>query len=157
MFLPNTNNYIQNLQAIKENADRQMRELQSQQNFYQQQPQGITQNFQITPNYNNSELEGKIVNSIKEVEDTFVIKTGVFLSSDFSMLYIKDLSGKIRTFKTEEVIELDEKDKQILALQDEIKKLKGEYTNDESTNEQVIESTTKTKSTKLQSNKPSNE
>ena len=146
-FIPNTTNYMQSLQAIKDNADRQMRELQSQQNYYQ--PPQVTQNFQLAPMNNQNELEGKFVSDIKEVEDTFVIKTGVFLTSDLSMLWVKDSSGKIRTFNTNEVIELDEKDKEILALKDEIAKLKGDNNGEQYTNEYVVKSTTKKKSTKL--------
>ena len=76
-----------------------------------QQPlQPITQNFQITPTQNNSELEGKYANNIDEVKNTFVLKTGIFTNKDFSIVWIKDVTGNIRTFKTEELIELDPKD-----------------------------------------------
>ena len=78
----------------------------------------ITQNFQIAPTQtNSSDLEGKFVKDIEEVKNTLVLKTGVFINNDYSTIWIKDATGNIRTFNTTEVIELDEKDKQIIELQ----------------------------------------
>ena len=56
------------------------------------------------------------------------MKTGVFVTKDFSTLFVKDVSGNIRTFKTEEVIEKDEKDMQIQALQEELNNMKAMMT-----------------------------
>lgn len=133
MYTNNSQFYMQNLQDMKDRIDRQMNQIQMQnQNQMQtQQPQAITQNFQLAPtqNSNSSELESKYAENIEQVKNTFVIKTGVFLNKDFSTLWIKDISGNIRTFKTEEIIELDDKDKEILMLKKEIENMKGMINN----------------------------
>lgn len=128
-YYPNNQYYMQNmqdLQNMKDRIDRQMQQIQ-QQNQVQQQPvqQPITQNFQLAPNPNNNELESKYVNSVDEVKNTFVMKTGVFLNKDFTNLWIKDVTGNIKTYRLEEVIELDPKDKEILMLKRQIEEMKG--------------------------------
>ena len=135
-----------------------MRQLQQNQ-FQSQQPmQPITQNFQLAPTQGNSDIEGKYANNIDEVKNTFVIKTGIFTNKDFSTIWIKDVTGNIRTFNTQEVIELDEKDKQIIALQKQINEMKGMMLNgNESDNVNVNESITKKKSTRISNDKSSNE
>lgn len=119
--------YIQNLQDMRDRIDTQIRNYQQAQ-AQNQQPitQPITQNFQIAPTHNTSnELESKYVNNIEDVKNTFVMKTGLFTNKDFSTIYVKDVSGNIRTFKTEEIIEMDEKDKEIITLKKELEEMKG--------------------------------
>ncbi len=147
--------YINDLQKMRDRIDNQIR--QYQQNQFQPMAQPITQNFQITPSQNVSDLESKYVENIDEVKNTFVMKTGLFINKDFSTLWIKDVSGNIRTFKLDEVIELDEKDKEISLLKKQIKEMKGVIENAKqydstNANEQIAD----TKSTKLQSNKRGN-
>ena len=156
-YYPNNQYYLQNmqdLQNMKERIDRQMQQIQ-QQNQVQQQPvqQPITQNFQLAPNINNNELESKYVNSIDEVKNTFVIKTGVFLNKDFSILWIKDVTGNIRTFKTEEVFEMDEKDKEILMLKRQIEELKGVINYESDGNNSNNDESNEIKNTKKLSNR----
>ena len=159
MNYPMYNNqfYINDLQNMKDRIDNQMRQLQQQQ---QQQPiaqQPITQNFQITPQTSNNELESKYAENIDEVKNTFVIKTTLFINKDTSQLWIKDVGGNIKTFELEETIELDEKDKKILELQKEIKELKGEKANDKQCdgNANVNDTTSNKKSTNVQYDKSS--
>ena len=127
-YYTNSQFYMQDLQNMRDRIDRQMQQFQQSQ---MQQPvqQPITQNFQLAPNPNNNELESKYANSIDEVKNTFVMKTGVFINKDFSTLWIKDVTGNIRTFKTEEVIEMDEKDKEIMMLKKQIQEMKGMMSN----------------------------
>jgi hypothetical protein len=132
---------MNDLQNMRDRIDNQMRQLS------QYQPTPITQNFQITPS--TSDLEGKYAENIDEVKNTFVTKTGVFINKDTSTLWIKDVSGNIRTFKTEEVVELDEKDKQINQLKEELERMKGELENAKSIISNTNESITSKKSTKL--------
>jgi hypothetical protein len=132
---------MNDLQNMRDRIDNQMRQLS------QYQPTPITQNFQITPS--TSDLEGKYAENIDEVKNTFVTKTGVFINKDTSTLWIKDVSGNIRTFKIEEVVELDEKDKQINQLKEELERMKGELENAKSTISNTNESITSKKSTKL--------
>ena len=158
-YYQNNQFYMQDLQNMKDRIDRQMQQVQqmNQNQIQNQQPVPITQNFQLAPNSNNNELESKYVNNIDEVKNTFVMKTGVFINKDFTSLWIKDVTGNIRTFKTEEVIELDPKDKEIQMLRNEIEKMKGmmsnavEYDNTD-IDEPVKKQTTKAVSTNKRSN-----
>ena len=134
-------NYMQDLQNMRDRIDNQMRQL--------AQPQPITQNFQIS---NIGDLEGRYANDINEVKNTFVTKLGLFISKDYSTLWIKDVSGSIRTFKTEEVIELDEKDKQINELKTELERVKGELENAKSNVENDVKPITSKKPTRISDN-----
>ena len=147
--------YIQELQSMKDRIDTQMRQLQQQNQQIPQQP--ITQNFQIAPTQNNIELEAKYVNNIDEVKNTFVIKTGLFINRDFTKLWIKDITGKIRTFEISEIVEIDEKDEEINKLKKEIEKMKGMIANERNDNNSNIDEQFESKSTtKLSNRKQSN-
>nr|DAJ75902.1 MAG TPA: hypothetical protein [Caudoviricetes sp.] len=155
-YANNSQFYMQNLQDMRDRIDSQIRNYQQNQT---QQPvtQPITQNFQLAPNPTNNELEAKYVDNIEAVKNTFVIKTGIFLNKDFSTLWIKDVTGKIRTFATEEIIEMDEKDKEIYQLKKQIEEMKGMIENDnKSDNTNVDDEITKTKSSRVSSSKRSN-
>jgi hypothetical protein len=152
-YANNSQFYMQNLQDMRDRIDSQIRNYQQNQT---QQPvtQPITQNFQLAPNPTNNELEAKYVDNIETVKNTFVIKTGIFLNKDFSTLWIKDVTGKIRTFATEEIIEMDEKDKEIYQLKKQIEEMKGMIENDnKSDNTNVDDEITKTKSSRVSSSK----
>lgn len=151
-YYPNNQFYINDLQQMKEKIENQIK--QYQQNM--QQPAPITQNFQIAPQNNNG-LESKYAENIDEVKNTFIMKLGVFVNKDYSTLWVKDYTGNIRTFKTEEITELDEKDKEIFALRKEIEEMKGMIINAKSDNTNVDEQTTKSKSTRISNNTKSNE
>lgn len=151
-YYPNNQFYMQDLQNMKDRIDSQMRQLQNQQPV--QQP--ITQNFQLAPQNTNTELESKYADNFDEVKNTFVMKTGIFTKRDFSTIWIKDVSGNIRTFKTEEIIELDEKDREILDLQRQLNELRGEIENAKSVNTDTVESIENKKSTRTSSNSKSN-
>ena len=129
---PYNQNNIQQMEQIRDQWDAKIQLAQQQQQQYQmqQQPvaptQPITQNFQLAPqSNNNSEIESRYAENIDEVRNTFVMKTAIFATKDFSTIWLKDVSGNIRTFKTEEIIERDEKDIQIQALQEELKSMKN--------------------------------
>ena len=70
-------------------------------------------------------------------------------------LWLKDVSGNIKTYTLTEVIELDEKDKQIIELQKQIEELKGDVLNAKSDNVNVNESITRKKPSNVSSNKSS--
>ncbi len=149
--------YMQELQNMKDRIDGQIRQYQQQNQVQQTMPQPITQNFQLAPNPSNNELESKYANNIDEVRNTFVMKTGIFINKDFSTLWIKDVTGNIRTFNTEEVIEMDEKDKEIYQLKKQIQEMKGMITNaNESINTDDDVEIASKKSTRVSSNKSSN-
>ena len=133
-YYSNNQYYMQNmqdLQNMREKIDRQMQQMQQlNQSQMQQQPVPITQNFQIAPNPTNNELESKYANSIDEVRNTFVMKTGVFVNKDFTSLWVKNTNGDIKTFRLEEVVEIDPKDKEIQMLRNELEKMKGMILNE---------------------------
>ena len=158
-YYQNNQFYMQDLQNMKDRIDNQMKQMQQfNQNQMQQQPvPQINQSFQLAPNPSNNELESKYVNNIDEVRNTFVMKTGVFINKDFTSLWIKDVTGNIRTFKTEEVIELDPKDKEILMLKKQIEDMKGMMSNAvEYDNTDVDESVKKQVTKAVSTNKRSN-
>lgn len=155
-YYGNNQFYVQDLQNMRDRIDRQLNQLQHQ-NQMQQIPQPITQNFQLAPQQTNNELESKFVNSLDDVKNTFVMKTGLFTNKDFSILWVKDVTGNIRTFRTEEVVELDEKDKEIAELKQQINEMKGMIANatkrDNSNFNEPIEVK---KSSRISNNKQSN-
>ena len=164
-YYPNNQIYMQNmqdLQNMRDKIDRQMQQVQQMnQNQMQQQPTptNLTQNFQLAPNPTNNELESKYANNIDEVKNTFVMKTGVFLNKDFTTLWIKDVTGNIRTFRTKEVIDLDPKDKEILMLKKQIEEMKGmiNYGNESDVNNSDFNEPDESKATtKLSSRSKSN-
>ena len=126
MAYPVYNNqfYMQELQNMRDKIDTQMRQVQQQNQIQQPIPQ-VTQNFQIAPNPVSNELESKYADNIEDVKKTFVMKTGIFVNKDYSRLWIKDVSGNIRTFITEEVVEMDDKDREIYNLKKQIEEMKG--------------------------------
>ena len=159
MFSNNNPMYMQNLQSLQDMRDRIDNQIKSYQQTQMQQPvaQPITQNFQLAPTQTNNELESKYADNIETVKNTFVMKTGIFLNKDFSTLWVKDVTGNIRTFRTEEVIEMDEKDKEIYQLKKQIEEMKGMMSNaNESVNANVNEQITKSKPPRVQNDKRSN-
>ena len=163
-YYPNNQYYMQNmqdLQNMREKIDRQMQQMQQlNQNQMQQQPvPNVTQNFQLAPNPSNNELESKYVNNIDEVKGIFVMKTGVFLNKELNTLWIKNTNGDIRTFKLEEIIEIDERDKEILMLRKQIEEMKGmiNYANESDVNNTDNDGADESKNaTKLSNNKRTN-
>lgn len=161
MFSNNNNPmYMQNLQSLQDMRDRidsQMKQMQQQNQVPQPIAQPITQNFQLAPTQTNNELESKYADNIETVRNTFVMKTGIFLNKDFSTLWVKDVTGNIRTFRTEEIIEMDEKDKEIYMLKKQLEEMKGMISNaNESANANVNEQITNSKPPRLQNDKRSN-
>lgn len=165
-YYQNNQYYMQNmqdLQNMREKIDRQMQQMQQfNQNQMQQQPAptNLTQTFQLAPQINsNSELQCQYADNIDEVKGIFVMKTGVFLNKELNTLWIKNTNGDIRTFKLEEIIEIDERDKEILMLRKQIEEMKGmiNYANESDVNNTVINESNESKTTtKLSNNKRTN-
>lgn len=153
-YYQNNQYYMQNmqdLQNMKERIDKQMQQMQQfNQNQVQQQPvPNVTQNFQLAPNPLNNELESKYANNIDEVRNTFVMKTGVFLNKDFTSMWVKTTDGNIKTFKLEEIVEMDEKDKEIIMLKKQIEEMKGmiNYGNESNVNNSDYDESNESKTT----------
>lgn len=141
--------YLQDLQNMRDKIDNQMRQL-NQNAMQPNNPPAINQTFQLAPNQTNQDLEAKYATNIDEVKNTLVMKTGIFTNKDYSIIWIKDITGNIRTFDTKEVIELDEKDKKILELEKQIENMKGMMLNAKSDNVDVNEPITVKKSSKTE-------
>lgn len=109
-----------------------------------QQP-AINQTFQLAPT-NMNELDAKFVGSVNDVKNLLAMKDTLCVSPDYSFLWLKKADGSIKSYKMEEVIELDEKDKMILSLQKQIDELKGSMTNVKSDGADVNEQPAKKKS-----------
>lgn len=162
-YYPNNQFYMQNmqdLQNMREKIDRQMQQMQQlNQNQMQQQPTptNLTQNFQLAPNPINNELESKYANNIDEVRNTFVMKTGIFVNKDFTSMWVKTTDGNIKTFKLEEIVEIDEKDKEIVMLKKQIQEMKEMISNESNVdNTDYDESDESKNATKLSNNKRTN-
>jgi hypothetical protein len=140
------NNYsIQQMEQIRDGWDAkiqmaQQQNQQPQQQVMPNQPTNLTQNFQLAPQTNNnSELESRYAENIDEVKNTFVMKTGVFVTKDYSTMWIKDVSGNITAFRTEEIKELDDKDIQIQNLQRELNDMKQLVSQSVAANQHTLE------------------
>lgn len=141
--------YMQDLQAMRDRIDQQMRNAQQYQSQMAQTPQ-INQTFQIAPNQSLNELEGKYVNNIEEVKNTLTLKNTLFVDKEMKNLWFKGTDGNIKTYTLSEVVELDEKDKQIILLQRQIEEMRGMMLNaKQPVNDNVDESVTNTKSTNV--------
>lgn len=149
MYNPNSM-YMQDLMNMRERIDQQMRQAQQQYQQPMQQPTAINQTFQLAPNQNLNDLDGKYANNIDEVKNTLTLKNTLFIDKESKNLWIKNADGTIKTYTLTEVIELDEKDKQILALQEQINQLKGVVANArQSDNSNVVQSNTNEQSSNV--------
>ena len=99
-------------------------------------PTNLTQNFQLTPQYNQM----RYVNSLEDVKKEVVVIDTPFFSRDLSVLWLKNAKGDIRGFELNEIIPKDNKDMQIEFLQTQIEELRKEIKRNESINDDVNES-----------------
>jgi len=154
----NQEQYIRNLQNIKNETEQRLQQAMQYQNIPQNTP-SINQTFQIAPNqYNsNNDYDAKTAKSVDDVKNTLAMKTTLFLNDNKDTLWIKDVNGNVKTYALQEVIELDEKDKKILELQKQIDELKGEIANGKNDTKYAIKELTKSKSTNVSTNNVDNE
>lgn len=153
-FTPNPYNtqYIQNLQNLQRETEQRIQQAMNPPMNPMQQP-AINQTFQLANSNNTMDFDAKYAKDINEVKNTFVIKTGLFINSDLTTLWLKDVSGSVRTFTLSEVIELDEKDKEILALRQQIDEMKEMINYGKSRTTNADEPNTSKKSTRVSNNK----
>ena len=122
------NSIIQEMQSMKDRLDRTMQQYQQTQNQFmpqnQQQPTNLTQNFQLAPQGNITDFDGKYAENVEEVKNTLVYKNCLFVNKDMSILWFKAVNGTIKTYTLVEVIERDEKDKEIDDLKKQIEDMK---------------------------------
>lgn len=120
--------YQQDLLNMRERIDKQLQNT-------QQPPQNnqvpITQNFQLAPNQTQSGI--KYASSIDDVKKELVFTDTLFINKEHTLLWQKDASGEIKSYEVKEIIEMDEKDRQIALLMEKINKLEKEMNTNEST------------------------
>lgn len=125
------NPYYNSAQTSMDRIDNQIKELESMRNQLQrtmpQQP-AINQTFQIAP---TNQGGYKTAESLEEVNKELVFADTIFVTKDFSKLWLKSVSGDVRTYTLTEVVEKDEKDIMIEDLQKQINELKGRLENEE--------------------------
>ena len=157
MYGNNGQYYMQNLQDMRDRIDNQIKSYQQTQMQQPQMPTNLTQNFQITPQTNNSEIQAKYVTNINDVKNTFVMTTGIFVNKEMNTLWLKNINGDIRTFNLQEIIEQDEKDIEIQNLRNELERMKGMIFNaNESVNADANVEVANEKSSRVQNGKRSN-
>lgn len=116
---PNMNNMYNSQNSI-DKINTQLAELERMKQQLQQAMQpSINQTFQLAPQ--NSFL--KIVDSIDDVEKELAVTDTPFVNKDYSILWIKNNKGEIRTFNIQEVKPKDEKDALIENLQYQVYQL----------------------------------
>ena len=156
MFNPYFNQqYQQDLLNMKERIDRQLQQAQNQPQM--QQPVPITQNFQLAPNQNQNGI--KYANTIDDVKKELVFADTLFVNKEYTQLWLKNALGEVKTYKLEQIIELDEKDRKINELMAKINMLESEMKNNESTtngNANVNATSSKSKSSSVSNGKSSN-
>lgn len=141
----NNQMYMQDLQGLRDRIDRQM------QMANQNQPQStpITQNFQLAPNQNNGI---KYVNSIDDVKKELVFTDTLFVNKEYTLLWVKNASGEVKTYELKEKIIRDEKDLKIEELEAKIDRLIKEKENEQYANENDAGATSSKKPTNGKSN-----
>lgn len=117
------NRQIEDLQNLKNQMQNPMQMMNTQ-------TPAINQTFQLSnPQNSTADFDGKYVSNIDEVKNTLALKNTLFVNKEMNTLWLKDVSGNIKTYTLAEVIELDPKDKEILELKKEIENMKGMIAN----------------------------
>lgn len=148
MYNPYNNQmYMQDLQGLRDRIDRQM-QLANQNQPQTQTPQ-INQNFQITPTQNNGI---KYVNTIDDVRKELVFADTLFVNKEYSLMWLKNASGYIKSYELKEIVELDQKDQKIKELEEKINMLMKEKENEQYANKNATGSVTNKKPTNGKSN-----
>lgn len=148
----NNQMYMQDLQAMRDRIDAQMRQLQQPQ---VQQTPAINQTFQLSNPSNVSDFDGKYAKDMEEVKSTLTLKNTFFVDKEMKNLWVKNASGEIKTYSLAEVIELDPKDKKIAELEQQINDMKGMILNARNVDENVNGATTSKKSADVSNDKSS--
>ena len=125
----NQQTYQQDLMNMRDRLDKQIQ--QSQMTMQQPQQAPITQNFQLAPNQNQNTI--KYANTIDDIKKELVFSDTLFVNKEYTLLWLKNALGEVKTYKLEEVIEIDEKDKKINELMAKIEHLESEMKKNEST------------------------
>ena len=91
-------------------------------------PAAINQNFNIVaPSVND--FDAKFIDSYEEVKKAEVTRNTIFMNTSEPIFYMKMVDGEIKSYKFEEIVILDERDKKMMELENKINELmKGRET-----------------------------
>lgn len=117
----------------------------------------INQTFQLANTNNMNDFDGKYANNVDEVKNTLALRNMLFVNKEMDILWLKDVTGNIKSYTLTEIVELDEKDKKIIELEKQIESMKGMILNAKSDNVNVDEPIAKSKSTNVPNDKSSKE
>ena len=141
-------NYIQELQNMKDRIDRQLQQVTQP----QQQAPNIHQTFQLAPTQN--QITMRFANN--DVNKELVFGDTPFFSKDLSIMWLKNVKGEVKSYELKEIIQKDEKDLMIESLQLQIDELKkGMIKDAKSNSDDVDESIKSEKSTNVSSGRTS--
>ena len=85
-------------------------------------PAAINQNFNIVaPTIND--FDAKFIDSYDEVKKAEVTRNTIFMNTSEPVFYMKMVDGEIKSYKFEEIVILDERDKKIMELENKINEL----------------------------------
>lgn len=146
-YYANANAYnLQEMQNLRERIDKQIAQMQNPQPFMPQ-PQ-IQQTFQLNnPQQNLTDFDGKYTEGLDDVSNTLVLKNTLFLTKDMSTMWLKDVTGNVKKYSLNEIVEKDEKDLKIDELTKQIEDMKIMISNQLAQN-QSVEEPVKPKTTK---------
>lgn len=143
-------NYIQELQNMKDRIDRQLQQMTQP----QQASPNIHQTFQLAPTQN--QITMRYASTIDDVNKELVFGDTPFFAKDLSVMWIKNVKGEVKTYELTEIVQKDEKDILIENLQLQIDDLKKGMIDDaKSDNNNVDEPTQKPKPTNVSSGRTS--
>lgn len=112
-----------------QNIDRQIEELQNMKARYSQQPQVTNVINPTQPQMStNNMIEWRILNENEQVDNLYVKNKTLFIS-DKNMI-LKDVDGKLEKWDIKKTYPVDEKDKKIEELEQQIIELKGMINNE---------------------------
>lgn len=117
----------------------------------------INQTFQLANTNNMNDFDGKYANNVDEVKNTLALRNMLFVNKEMNILWLKDVTGNIKSYTLTEIVELDEKDKKIIELEKQIESMKGMILNAKSDNVNVDEPIAKSKSKNVPNDKSSKE
>jgi len=117
----------------------------------QQQPQAITQNFQLAPNNNGM----KFVNTIEDVGKEIVYSDTPFFSKDMTVMWVKNTKGDIKSYELNEIVPKDERDLLIDSLQMQVNELRKEMKKNEQYVSDIDEPNKNEKSTSISNGRTS--
>ena len=119
----NPQSQLERWTKIKQDAENEIARL-------TQPPAAINQNFNIvTPNNNINDFDARFINSYEDVKSAKVNRNTIFMNKNEPVFYMKMVDGEIKTYKFEEVVVMDERDKKILELEQKIDMLLKEGVN----------------------------